>query len=123
MGTTILIVDDDKGHRRSLREALEDRGYIITDVDSIKLLTELEKGLLQIDDFDLALVDAVTYTAAGKFLTGPEIATRLKEFRPGTKVIAMSADEHLLSFGDRGWGKTQPLGRLCDFIEVLKQEI
>lgn len=122
MGTKILIVEDSPLYRRSLQEELEDRGYtVVAALDPNELTIETLRPL----DFDIALVDAMTYvaTVSKSFLTGPNITDRLREIHPGIVVIAMSSDRGYLKYGDAGWVKNEESSsRLCELIEGLLSE-
>ncbi|HEX9143302.1 MAG TPA: ATP-binding protein [Candidatus Binatia bacterium] len=81
-GETILIVEDDDGVRQYASEILRDLNYqIIEAKDSATALRLLEAD----KKFDLLLTDVVL---PGK--NGRELATEVKERRPGTKVIFMT---------------------------------
>lgn len=80
-GTTILVVDDDRGVRDFVREALQSLGYEVIAAD------DGEEGLavLEIHNPDLAIID---FAMPG--LNGAEVASRALARRPDLKILFAS---------------------------------
>jgi PAS domain S-box-containing protein len=81
---TVLLVDDDAGPRKILREALEEAGYMVLEASDGKQALELaaERG----SPVHLLLTDIVMPGA----MNGLEVADRLRASRPHLKVLYIS---------------------------------
>lgn len=80
---TVAVVDDQKAIRTVVREMLSDHGYVVVECeDSEQCLSVI---LDHSEPIDLLLTDV---TMPG--LSGPELARRLWQTRPGTPVVLMS---------------------------------
>ena len=80
---TILLVEDEDVVRELAREALRDGGYTVLEArhpGEALLVAERQSG-----GFDLLLTDVVM-----PHMSGPELAQRLKNARPGLRVLFMS---------------------------------
>ena len=83
MARKILVVDDEEGIRRELAFILEDEGYIaITAGSGSEALAKLEEH-----DFDIVITDLMLLPD----LDGMEVLRRVKESRPGTVVVMITA--------------------------------
>jgi DNA-binding NtrC family response regulator len=78
----ILIVEDEKLIRWSIKSRLEERGYVVSEVESGKKAFEL----LDQEDFDLMLLDFRLPDT-----TGLEILRRVRNDVPETSVVMMTA--------------------------------
>ncbi len=80
---TILLVEDEDVVRELAREALQDGGYTVLEArhPGEALLVAERQG----DGLDLLLTDVVM-----PHMSGPELAQRLREQRPGLRVLFMS---------------------------------
>jgi two-component system, cell cycle sensor histidine kinase and response regulator CckA len=80
---TILLVEDEDVVRELAREALEEGGYTVLEArhPGEALLVAERQG----DGLDLLLTDVVM-----PHMSGPELAQRLREQRPGLRVLFMS---------------------------------
>jgi two-component system response regulator HydG len=79
---TILVVDDDPGHRTMLRTLLSGWGYAVTEADDGA--AAIEK--VQHQAFDLALMDIRMIK-----ISGLQALTEIKAFNPSIPVILMTA--------------------------------
>ena len=79
---TILVVDDDPGHRTMLRTLLSGWGYAVTEADDGA--TAIEK--VQHQAFDLVLMDVRMIKVSGL-----QALTEIKAFNPSIPVIIMTA--------------------------------
>ena len=90
---TILLVEDEDDLRESLREVLEEEGYRVLDApDAMSALDALERhgGALH-----LLLTDVVMPRMSGR-----ELAQRIRESRPGVRILFMSGwDPHASRVG------------------------
>jgi two-component system, NtrC family, response regulator HydG len=79
---TILVVDDDKGHRTMLKTLLSGWGYGVTEADdgSIAIQTARE------DPFDLVLMDIRMIKVSGL-----EALSQIKAYNPAIPIIIMTA--------------------------------
>jgi CheY-like chemotaxis protein len=99
-GAKILVVDDSEEVREVLRELLSRHGYlVVTAPDGESGLVELETRA-----FDLAMVDL---SMPG--ISGLEVANRLKQRWPATRVALMTG------YGDR-MGSDDPKSKGVDFV-------
>jgi two-component system cell cycle sensor histidine kinase/response regulator CckA len=81
-GARILLVDDEETVRRVTGRLLEKLGYRVkAAADGSEALRIVETG----EDFDLVLTDVVM-----PGLSGIEMAERLREIRPGQKILFTS---------------------------------
>ena len=78
----VLIVEDEKLIRWSIKSRLEENGYVVSEVDSGKKAF----GLLEEEDFDLMLLDFRLPDT-----TGLEILRRVRQEAPETSVVMMTA--------------------------------
>jgi DNA-binding NtrC family response regulator len=78
----VLIVEDEKLIRWSIKSRLEENGYVVSEVDSGKKAFEL----LEEEDFDLMLLDFRLPDT-----TGLEILRRVRQEAPETSVVMMTA--------------------------------
>ena len=78
----VLIVEDEKLIRWSIKSRLEENGYVVSEVDSGKKAF----GLLEEGDFDLMLLDFRLPDT-----TGVEILRRVRQEAPETSVVMMTA--------------------------------
>jgi two-component system response regulator AtoC len=78
----VLIVEDEKLIRWSIKSRLEEKGYIVSEVDSGKKAFDL----LEEEDFDLMLLDFRLPDT-----TGLEILRRVRQEAPETSVVMMTA--------------------------------
>ncbi|MGE5841686.1 MAG: sigma-54-dependent transcriptional regulator, partial [Deltaproteobacteria bacterium] len=79
---TILVVDDDPGHRTMLRTLLSGWGYAVTEADDGAVAIEK----VQHQAFDLVLMDIRMITVSGL-----QALTEIKAFNPSIPVIIMTA--------------------------------
>ena len=79
---TVLLVEDDEVVRAVVAEMLVELGYEVFEAGCSDVALELDAGL---DTVDILLTDVVM-----PGLGGPELATRLRERRPGLRVLFMS---------------------------------
>ena len=79
---TILIVDDDSGHRSMLRTLLVDWGYVTHEVES----GDAAVALCRERAFDLILMDV---RMAG--ISGIEALKEIKAYNPAIPVLIMTA--------------------------------
>jgi CheY-like chemotaxis protein len=94
-GTTILLVEDDVLMRSLARQMLVDHGYAVIEAkDGASALAHVSAKAVHID---LMLTDVVM-----PGITGPELALRLIDSHPETKVVYMSGYTGELLAGDRG---------------------
>jgi two-component system cell cycle sensor histidine kinase/response regulator CckA len=81
---TILLVDDEDGVRSLAKDVLEMKGYTVLDTGdprhALRIAREHSKPI------DLVLTDVVM-----PLMNGPQLAERLREIRPGTKILFMSS--------------------------------
>ena len=91
---TVLLVEDGDSLRTMMRELLEGSGYLVLEADSPNAALEVVGS--HDDAIDLLLTDVVM-----PGMRGPELAERLRELRPGLKVLFMSGytDEALAAQG------------------------
>ena len=78
----VLIVEDEKLIRWSIKSRLEENGYVVSEVDSGKKAFDL----LDEEDFDLMLLDFRLPDT-----TGVEILRRVRQEAPETSVVMMTA--------------------------------
>jgi len=78
----VLIVEDEKLIRWSIKSRLEEKGYVVSEVDSGKKAFDL----LEEEDFDLMLLDFRLPDT-----TGLEILRRVRQEAPETSVVMMTA--------------------------------
>ena len=78
----VLIVEDEKLIRWSIKSRLEENGYVVSEVDSGKKAFDL----LEEEDFDLMLLDFRLPDT-----TGVEILRRVRQEAPETSVVMMTA--------------------------------
>ena len=78
----VLIVEDEKLIRWSIKSRLEENGYVVSEVDSGKKAFDL----LEEEDFDLMLLDFRLPDT-----TGVEILRRVRHEAPETSVVMMTA--------------------------------
>ena len=78
----VLIVEDEKLIRWSIKSRLEENGYVVSEVDSGKKAFDL----LEQEDFDLMLLDFRLPDT-----TGVEILRRVRQEAPETSVVMMTA--------------------------------
>jgi DNA-binding response OmpR family regulator len=83
---TILIVDDEDDVRALAKDVLEIKGYTVLDTGdprhALRIAREHSTAI------DLVLTDVVM-----PLMNGPQLAERLLEIRPGTKILFMSSFE------------------------------
>jgi two-component system, cell cycle sensor histidine kinase and response regulator CckA len=89
-GETILLVEDEPGVRSFVRIALERFGYRVVEAETSEDALTALAGLKQ--SVDLLLTDLVL-----QGMSGHELAARIKELSPGTRILYMS-------------GYSQPMG-------------
>src|SRR5581483_7759406 len=82
-GTTILVVEDDDMMRMLTRQMLEQHGFTVIEASDGKVA--LEKITSNDEHVDLILTDVVM-----RNMSGPELALRVSETHPETKVVYMS---------------------------------
>jgi CheY-like chemotaxis protein len=80
---TILVVEDNEGVRAYARAALEQRGYSLLEAADGEAALELARN--HPGKISLLLTDVVMPQ-----MSGPQVARRLRELRPGLKVLYMS---------------------------------
>jgi CheY-like chemotaxis protein len=91
---TILVVDDDDGVLRLARTILEGRGYRVLEAsDGASALRAIQAAGRPAD---LALLDVIM-----PGMRGPELAARIAELAPRTKVVYMSGYTDGAPLGDR----------------------
>ena len=92
---SILVVDDDPEIGPLAADILESEGYAVVQtpdpMEAIRLARQRSEG------FDLLLVDLVM-----PLMDGRELARRIQELRPGTKVLLMSGYE-VAGIKETGW--------------------
>jgi two-component system, cell cycle sensor histidine kinase and response regulator CckA len=82
-GTTILLVEDDEMMRQMTRQLLEEHGYTVIDAkDGNSALEAVASSRVPIN---LTLTDVVM-----RGMSGPELALRLIESKPGMKIVYAS---------------------------------
>jgi CheY-like chemotaxis protein len=82
LGETILLVEDAERLRRLLHELLEQEGYrVIAALDPADAIGIVERH----EEIDLLLTDVIIPAMDGR-----ELARRVREKRPGIKVVYMS---------------------------------
>lgn len=83
-GRTVLLVEDENIVRQAIARLLRSAGYDVLDLDRPAVALALaEEGSTA---FDLLLTDVQM-----PGMTGPELAARIRELRPGLPVVFMSA--------------------------------
>ena len=83
MKARVLIVDDEKSMRTSLREFLKDDNYeVAVAEDADKAMAKLKAG-----DFDVVLTDIIIPR-----ITGVELLKSISETSPNTQVILMTGE-------------------------------
>ena len=82
-GTTILVVEDDDLMRMLTRQMLEGHGFTVIEANDGKVA--LEQMNRRNGHIDLILTDVVM-----RHMSGPELALRVSENNPGTKIVYMS---------------------------------
>ena len=93
-GTTILLVEDDEIMRKLARQMLEDHGYAVIEAkDGTSALAQLDGK----HTVDLVLTDVVM-----RGMSGPDLALRIMESHPETKVVYMSGYTGELLAGGHG---------------------
>jgi PAS domain S-box-containing protein len=93
-GTTILLAEDDPLMRKLARQLLEEHGYAVIEAkDGAAALEQLASG----QSFDLLLTDVVM-----PGMSGPDLALRVTESHPETKVVYMSGYTGELLTGNHG---------------------
>ena len=117
---TILVVDDEKLIRWSLRERLEREGYQVREaVDGKMALTHIRQ-----DDVDLVLLDVRLPD-----MDGLEILKQVKRRSPSTVVILMTAYASIQNavearrFRWAGWGRPTRSRRRCVFLRRTSRRI
>jgi CheY-like chemotaxis protein len=80
---TILVVEDNEGVRAYARAALQQRGYTLLEAADGAAALELARN--HRGEISLLLTDVVMPQ-----MSGPQMARRLRELRPGIKVLYMS---------------------------------
>jgi two-component system cell cycle sensor histidine kinase/response regulator CckA len=95
-GTTVLLVEDDAGVRRSVRRMLAALGHRVIEADSG--LSALKRFRRRFEPIDLLVTDVVMPGIAG-----PALAKRLREIRGDLPVLYISgyAPEEILARGAR----------------------
>ncbi|MBL9169427.1 MAG: response regulator [Verrucomicrobiales bacterium] len=83
MKPKILIVDDSSLARRTLRQALEDLGYLVEDVSD---------GPQAIESFYLHRPDLVILDIVMHGMYGTEVLAKLLEIDPAARVLMLTAD-------------------------------
>lgn len=83
---TILVVDDEDDVRALARDVLETRGYTVLDTGDPRHALRIARE--HSTSIDLLLTDVVM-----PLMNGPQLAERLLELRPGTKILFMSSFE------------------------------
>jgi PAS domain S-box-containing protein len=98
---TVLVVDDDAPLRRTMRRVLESRGYRVLEAESGAAALELAAGCGE--PIHLLLTDVVMPR-----MSGPELATRMREERPTTPVLYVSGypDDTITHYGVLAPGAT-----------------
>lgn len=84
----ILIVDDEKASRKSLKDILRLEGYTVTDKEN----GEDALGVLENEEFDLMLLDLKM-----PGMSGLEVLEKAVEVSPNTKIIMLTAHGSLES--------------------------
>ncbi|MBW2543792.1 MAG: response regulator [Deltaproteobacteria bacterium] len=84
---TSLVVEDEGGIRRLMRNVLEQRGYRVIDASD-------GESALDVARRDAPTIDLVITDVVMPRLSGPEMIKRLREERPEFKVIFMSGYAH-----------------------------
>jgi nitrogen-specific signal transduction histidine kinase len=95
---SILIVEDEKGIRDYMRAALGARGYTL--LDAADGVEAMEVARNYRGEINLLLTDVIMPQ-----MGGPQLAGRLRELRPGIKVLYMSGYSELRMEGDLGPGE------------------
>lgn len=91
---TILLVEDESGVRKLVRQMLVERGYRVLEADGGAQALELSGQCT--GPLDLVLADLVMPR-----MSGPEVAAQLLKARPGLKILYMTgySEEALLEHG------------------------
>ena len=101
---TILLADDDEALRRLMSQVLSRNGYRVEETasgeEALALFSEIDA------DVDLLVSDVVM----GE-LSGPELATKLREAQPGLKVLLTSGTAEATVLDDLGPGRTAFLAK------------
>jgi len=84
----ILIAEDNEKLRNLLGEALVFQGHSVC---------EAEHGRLAIRSWDQSFYDVLITDMQMPFADGPEVIRTIRHNHPEAKVIAMSADPHILA--------------------------
>jgi CheY-like chemotaxis protein len=82
-GKTILVVEDDDMMRMLTRQILEQHGFTVIEASDGKIA--LEQMAASNGEVDVVLTDVVM-----RNMNGPELALRLSEIHPETRVVYMS---------------------------------
>lgn len=110
---TVLVVDDDPGVTSFVRDTLGSAGYFVRStadpVEAIRMAKDTE------GDIDLLLVDVVM-----PLMDGRELARRVLEFRPQTKVLLMSGYEMAAVRGAKWPFIAKPFG-VTEIIERVEE--
>jgi CheY-like chemotaxis protein len=80
---TVLLVEDEKGVRELAREYLEMSGYTVIEAENG--YTALELAAMHAGEIHLLMTDVVMPGISGR-----ELADRVTQIRPGTKILYMS---------------------------------
>lgn len=83
MKPKILIVDDSSLARRTLRQALEDLGYLVEDVPD---------GPQALESFYLHRPDLVILDIVMHGMYGTDVLSKMLEIDPAAKVLMLTAD-------------------------------
>ncbi len=83
MSAKILVVDDSGLARRTMRQALEQLGYVVE---------EAKDGVEALESYALHRHDAVLLDMVMHGMDGLEVLTRLRELNPNVPVVVATAD-------------------------------
>ncbi len=86
MGARILVVDDSKLSRRTLRKTLEANGHTVI---------EAQDGLQALEIYSLQSPDLVFLDQVMEGMHGIELLQKLKELDPQARVVLATADVQL----------------------------
>ncbi|URJ59199.3 response regulator [Paenibacillus polymyxa] len=92
----ILLVDDKQRVLKAMRRGLESYGFHVeTESDSVEALQQFEKSP---NHYDLVITDQ-----AMPYLTGTELAERIKVINPSMKIILITGyvEDHVVAYKER----------------------
>ncbi len=124
----ILVVDDEPKISQSLCQVLNAAGFLCSEANGYQDAVEL----FQANFFDIVIID---YWLPKK--TGLQLAAKLKELKPFTRIVLMSgmidderhpagelqAEARALALADRYLGKPIEMARLIEIVRELSSDL